>query len=70
MQRAFNSLVICGPSGVGKGTIKNALQRRYPQMFGNSVSHTTRSPRVGEVNGVDYYFVSKEVRLSCAYFGL
>jgi hypothetical protein len=61
MQRSCNSLVICGPSGVGKGAVKNALQRRYPHLFGYSVSHTTRNPRINEVNGIDYHFVTKKV---------
>jgi guanylate kinase len=52
-------LVIVGPSGVGKGTLIAMLQREFPDKFGFSVSHTTRSPRPGEVNGVHYNFVDK-----------
>jgi guanylate kinase len=52
--------VIAGPSGVGKGTLINMLLKKYPNIFGFSVSHTTRSPREGEVEGVSYYFTSKE----------
>lgn len=52
-------LVIAGPSGVGKGTLINMLLERYPQHFGFSVSHTTRAPRPGEVNGVHYNFVER-----------
>ena len=51
--------VISGPSGVGKGTIKDNLLPR----LGNiklSVSATTRAPREGEVDGQDYFFVSLE----------
>jgi GTPase SAR1 family protein len=51
-------VVICGPSGVGKGTLIQRLIRDFPETFGFSVSHTTRAPRPGEVNGVHYYFVS------------
>ncbi|OQR95316.1 guanylate kinase [Achlya hypogyna] len=51
-------LVIAGPSGVGKGTLINRLMTKYPELFGFSVSHTTRGPREGEVNGVAYHFVA------------
>lgn len=53
-------LVFAGPSGVGKGTIISALMKRYPSVFGFSVSHTTRAPRAGEENGVHYHFVQKD----------
>ncbi|KAL0476531.1 guanylate kinase [Acrasis kona] len=56
----FRVFVICGPSGVGKGTIISRLMSDYPNKFGFSVSHTTRPPRVGEQNGKDYHFVSKD----------
>jgi guanylate kinase len=48
--------VLSGPSGVGKGTVVAEVRRRYPQVW-VSVSVTTRSPRPGEVDGVDYHFV-------------
>jgi guanylate kinase len=51
-------LVICGPAGVGKGTLINLLISKYPSLFGFSVSHTTRAPRPGEEHGVHYYFTS------------
>ena len=54
-------IVISGPSGVGKGTVRKALFEMPEQEFVYSVSMTTRKPREGEVDGVDYYFVSKEV---------
>ncbi|RHY23235.1 hypothetical protein DYB32_009267 [Aphanomyces invadans] len=54
-------LVIAGPSGVGKGTLIARLLAKYPDLFGFSVSHTTRSPRPGEENGIAYHFVSKNV---------
>lgn len=53
-------VVMSGPSGVGKGTIRKALFHIPDNNFTYSVSMTTRKPRVGEVNGVDYFFVSRE----------
>ena len=51
-------IVISGPSGVGKGTICNKLINELNAWY--SVSTTTRSPREGEVEGVNYFFVSKK----------
>jgi guanylate kinase len=51
--------VITGPSGVGKGTLIRGLMERHPQLE-LSVSATTRAPRPGEVDGVDYHFLSRE----------
>lgn len=53
--------VIAGPSGVGKGTLIDRLLKAFPGRFGFSVSHTTRAPRPGEVDGVHYNFVSKKI---------
>lgn len=53
-------LVICGPSGTGKSTLLNRLFAAYPDKFGFSVSHTTRKPRAGEVDKVNYNFVTME----------
>ncbi|EMD38856.1 hypothetical protein CERSUDRAFT_151559 [Gelatoporia subvermispora B] len=53
-------LVISGPSGVGKSTLLQRLFAEYPDKFGFSVSHTTRTPRPGEVDGKQYYFVPRE----------
>lgn len=53
-------IVLSGPSGVGKGTVRKALFEMPEQEFVYSVSMTTRPPRPGEVDGVDYYFVSRE----------
>lgn len=53
-------LVFCGPSGSGKSTLIKQLMSEFNGVFGFSVSHTTRSPRPGEINGKDYHFVSKE----------
>ena len=52
-------IVISGPSGAGKGTICKSFLERNPEVA-ISVSATTRSPRKGEVEGVNYYFMSKE----------
>jgi hypothetical protein len=49
-------VVICGPSGVGKGTLLTRLIQAHPDRFGFCVSHTTRAPRPGEINGVHYHF--------------
>ncbi|MBQ7882786.1 MAG: guanylate kinase [Phascolarctobacterium sp.] len=48
-------LVVSGPSGAGKGTICGMLREQMPDL-GYSVSVTTRQPRVGEVDGVNYFF--------------
>jgi len=50
--------VITGPSGVGKSTIIKAIMQRMDNLA-YSVSHTTRRPRKGEIDGRDYYFVDK-----------
>jgi len=52
-------LVLSGPSGAGKSTIINAASSEIGEYY-FSISTTTRAPRVGEKNGVDYFFVSKE----------
>jgi len=52
-------LVLSGPSGAGKSTIINAASDEIGEYY-FSISTTTRDPRVGEENGVDYFFVSKE----------
>jgi guanylate kinase len=53
------AIVVSGPSGAGKTTLlRMVLERDNKLRF--SVSHTTRPPRGGEVEGVDYFFVSKE----------
>ena len=52
-------VILSSPSGVGKTTLTKKIQQKY-QSFKLSVSHTTRSPRSNEVDGVDYHFVSKK----------
>ena len=53
-------VVFVGPSGIGKNTIINKLRELYPDRFAYSISHTTREPREGEIDGVHYHFVSRE----------
>ena len=53
------ALVISGPSGAGKGTLVKMLTQEFPNIT-FSVSYTTRSPRRGEKQGIDYFFVDKE----------
>ncbi|MCO5610157.1 hypothetical protein L7F22_064392 [Adiantum nelumboides] len=54
-------VVICGPSGVGKGTLIGRLTKDFPTMFGFSVSHTTRLPRNLEKSGVHYHFTERHL---------
>jgi len=49
-----------GPSGVGKSTILKKMMADFPDSFGFSISHTSRNPREGEKDGVDYHFSNKE----------
>lgn len=53
-------VVISGPSGVGKGTVRKALFEMPKHNLTYSVSMTTRAKRPGERDGIDYYFVSRE----------
>ncbi|XP_073005507.1 guanylate kinase 1-like isoform X2 [Typha latifolia] len=54
-------VVISGPSGVGKGTLISRLVKDFPNTFGFSVSHTTRSPREKEIDGIHYHFAEREM---------
>jgi guanylate kinase len=56
-QAAGRVVVLSGPSAVGKSTLVKCLRERIPDLH-FSVSATTRAPRPGEVDGVDYHFVS------------
>ncbi|CAH8769849.1 guanylate kinase [Paenibacillus dendritiformis] len=58
MKKGF-LIVLSGPSGVGKGTVCKSLLKRLPDLI-YSVSATTRQPRLGEVDGVNYFFKSRE----------
>ena len=51
--------IICGPSGVGKGTVVSRLLEQDPALY-FSVSATTRAPRAGETDGVHYHFLTME----------
>lgn len=53
-------IIMSGPSGVGKGTIREELMKKDDLNLHYSVSMTTRGMRPGEVNGREYYFVSRE----------
>ncbi|OQU98422.1 hypothetical protein CLAIMM_04215 [Cladophialophora immunda] len=53
-------IVFSGPSGTGKSTLIKRLFAKHPDLFGFSVSHTTRKPRPGEEDGVHYHFTSPE----------
>ncbi|MDY5983680.1 MAG: guanylate kinase [Anaeroplasma sp.] len=62
-------VVISGPSGVGKGTVRKALFEMPKHNLTYSVSMTTRAKRPGEIDGIDYYFVSREEFLKRASEG-
>ena len=53
-------IVLSGPSGVGKGTVRQAIFSQEDTEFEYSISVTTRKPREGERNGVDYFFKTRE----------
>ncbi|MGM0214645.1 guanylate kinase [Enterococcus sp. AZ109] len=53
-------IVLSGPSGVGKGTVRKAIFERDDNEFEYSVSMTTRQKREGEIDGIDYYFRTRE----------
>ncbi len=63
MMSQLRPIVFCGPSGAGKSTLLKRLMNEFPKSFAFSVSHTTRNPRAGEVNGKDYNFTTKEEML-------
>ena len=52
-------MLISGPSGTGKGTVCDLLRQKHPEIS-YSISATTRQPRPGEQDGVNYYFYTKE----------
>ena len=53
-------IVFSGPSGVGKGTVRREIFESSDNQFQYSVSMTTRAQRPGEVDGVDYFFRTRE----------
>jgi len=60
LEKAMRPIVISGPSAAGKTTLIQHLFVKHPYRFRLSVSTTTRPPRPGEVDGVHYFFVTKE----------
>lgn len=58
---SLDAVVFSGPSGVGKGTLIKKIRDMHPTKFAFSVSHTTRDRREGEVDGVHYHFVKRDV---------
>ena len=53
-------IAVCGESASGKNTLVDLLVAQYPKMFHRKVSRTTREPRLGEIDGEDYYFITRE----------
>ena len=53
-----NLIILSGPSGVGKSTVRKELFKKEDLNLKYSISMTTRQPREGEVNGIDYFFVT------------
>ena len=53
-------IILSGPSGVGKGTVRKYILEHFDLSFYYSISMTTRAPRAGEENGKDYFFVTPE----------
>ena len=62
-------LVFYGPSGVGKSTLIKMLMKKYPNAFSFTISHTTREPRSGESDGIEYYFNDRDVFLEKVIMG-
>ena len=60
MKNLKKLIIITGPSGVGKGTVVKELLDRNKDIW-LSISATTRNPRVGEKDGLNYYFISEEM---------
>jgi guanylate kinase len=60
MQEKGLLIVLSGPSGVGKGTVRKEVFSQPDTAFEYSISATTRAPREGEVHGVDYFFKTRE----------
>src|SRR5690606_13043371 len=56
-------IIFSAPSGAGKTTIVKRLLTKHPDKISFSISASTRAPREGEVDGKDYYFISKETFL-------
>jgi guanylate kinase len=63
-----NLFIVCAPSGAGKTTLVAALLKADPNIR-LSISHTTRNPRAGEVNGREYHFIAEKEFLEMAASG-
>lgn len=59
MEKRGKLIILCGPSGVGKGTLLAKVLKNLPDAT-VSISATTRLPRSGEIDGKNYFFISKE----------
>jgi guanylate kinase len=57
-QYTGNLFIVSAPSGAGKSSLLQALRKLYPELK-VAISHTTRTPRPNEINGIHYYFVDK-----------
>ena len=68
MNETGKILIISGPSGCGKSTVLNKVFESVTKHF-FSISATTRAPRPGETDGVDYYFITKEQFLDMLHNG-
>ena len=60
MSKKGRLIVITGPSGVGKTTLIKKLLKNFKDKIFFSISYTSRPARSNEINGIDYYFISKE----------
>ncbi len=70
MRETRRFVIVCGPRGAGKDTLQNAMHVAYPHAQ-PLITCTTRPPRSGEKNGVDYYFLTREAygsQNACGYF--
>ncbi|HBJ38485.1 MAG TPA: guanylate kinase, partial [Planctomycetaceae bacterium] len=52
-------IIVSGPSGAGKSTVVRQLLKECPLPLASSISATTRRPRDGEVDGIDYFFIDE-----------
>ncbi|MCF0142530.1 MAG: guanylate kinase [Parasporobacterium sp.] len=60
MNKTGKLVIISGFAGAGKGTIVKGLLKNYPEQYAISVSATTRAPREGERDGIEYFFISED----------
>lgn len=56
----YNMVCICGKAASGKDTILKTILEEYPDIFCRNLSTTTRSPREGEIQGIDYDFITEQ----------